>query len=72
MNFSTEKDFSWMDQWNLAEAPDRRVRRCGLSYPNVVVNSSYFLRLMERDNKKAREDARREYNETVRVRKQNI
>ena len=26
------------------------------------------LRLMERDNKKARDDARKEYNETVRVR----
>lgn len=30
MNFSTEKDFAWMDQWNLSEAPDRRVRRCGV------------------------------------------
>jgi DnaJ family protein A protein 5 len=27
MNFTTEKDFSWMEQWNLAEAPERRVRR---------------------------------------------
>ncbi|KAJ7494578.1 hypothetical protein B0H11DRAFT_1857532, partial [Mycena galericulata] len=49
MNFATAKDFAWMDQWNLTEAPDRRVRR-----------------LMEKDNKKAREDARREYNDTVR------
>lgn len=49
-NFATAKDFVWMDQWNLTEAPDRRVRR-----------------LMEKDNKKAREDARREYNDTVRV-----
>ncbi|KAJ7352585.1 DnaJ domain-containing protein [Mycena albidolilacea] len=48
-NFATAKDFVWMDQWNLTEAPDRRVRR-----------------LMEKDNKKAREDARREYNDTVR------
>ncbi|KAJ7726051.1 DnaJ-domain-containing protein [Mycena maculata] len=48
-NFATAKDFAWMDQWNLTEAPDRRVRR-----------------LMEKDNKKAREDARREYNDTVR------
>lgn len=27
INFATQKDFQWMDQWNLAEAPDRRVRR---------------------------------------------
>ncbi|TFK28209.1 DnaJ-domain-containing protein [Coprinopsis marcescibilis] len=49
-NFATEKDFSWVEQWKLSEAPDRRVRR-----------------LMEKDNKKARDDARREYNETVRT-----
>ncbi|KAK0495324.1 DnaJ domain-containing protein [Armillaria luteobubalina] len=49
INFVTNKDFSWCDQWNLAEAPDRRVRR-----------------LMEKDNKKARDDARRDYNDTVR------
>ncbi|KAJ7650445.1 hypothetical protein FB45DRAFT_887971 [Roridomyces roridus] len=49
MNFATAKEFAWMDQWNLAEAPDRRMRR-----------------LMEKDNKKAREDARREYNDTIR------
>ncbi|KAJ7274564.1 DnaJ domain-containing protein [Mycena haematopus] len=48
-NFASMKEFAWMDQWNLTEAPDRRVRR-----------------LMEKDNKKAREDARREYNDTVR------
>ncbi|KAJ7475665.1 hypothetical protein FB451DRAFT_1397073 [Mycena latifolia] len=48
-NFATAKDFAWTDQWNLTEAPDRRVRR-----------------LMEKDNKKAREDARREYNDTIR------
>ncbi|EGN98998.1 hypothetical protein SERLA73DRAFT_34694, partial [Serpula lacrymans var. lacrymans S7.3] len=49
LNFASSKDFSWMDQWNTTEAPDRRVRR-----------------LMEKDNKKAREDARREFNDTVR------
>ncbi|KAF8876738.1 DnaJ domain-containing protein [Infundibulicybe gibba] len=48
-NFTTAKDFSWMDQWNISEAPDRRVRR-----------------LMEKDNKKARDDARRDYTDTVR------
>ena len=29
-NFVTEKGFEWADQWNLAEAPDRKVRRCVL------------------------------------------
>nr|VWO97047.1 Uncharacterized protein [Ganoderma boninense] len=48
-NFATNKEFEWADQWNIAEAPDRRVRR-----------------MMERDNRKAREEARREYNDTVR------
>ncbi|KAI0353812.1 DnaJ-domain-containing protein [Trametes cingulata] len=48
-NFVTCKEFEWADQWNVAEAPDRRVRR-----------------LMERDNKKARDEARKEYNDTVR------
>lgn len=48
-NFATLKDFVWMEQWNLAEAPDRRVRR-----------------LMERDNKKARDEARKDYNDTIR------
>lgn len=27
INFATLKDFIWIEQWNLAEAPDRRVRR---------------------------------------------
>ncbi|KAI1786776.1 DnaJ-domain-containing protein [Ganoderma leucocontextum] len=48
-NFGTNKAFEWVDQWNVAEAPDRRVRR-----------------MMERDNKKARDEARKEYNDTVR------
>ncbi|THV02777.1 DnaJ-domain-containing protein [Dendrothele bispora CBS 962.96] len=49
MNFATSKDFLWMDQWNPADGPDRRVRR-----------------LMEKENKKARDDARRDYNDTIR------
>ncbi|KAL4242766.1 Multifunctional chaperone and stress response protein [Abortiporus biennis] len=49
LHFSTAKDFAWAEQWNLNEAPERRVRR-----------------LMEKDNKKARDDARKEYNETIR------
>ncbi|KAI0084125.1 hypothetical protein BDY19DRAFT_973971 [Irpex rosettiformis] len=48
-NFVTAKDFSWFDQWELNDAPDRRVRR-----------------IMERENKKARDDARKEYNDSVR------
>ncbi|KAF9067205.1 DnaJ domain-containing protein [Rhodocollybia butyracea] len=48
-NFATAKEFEWSDAWNIAEAPDRRVRR-----------------LMEKDNKKARDDARRDFNDTVR------
>ncbi|KZT41263.1 DnaJ-domain-containing protein [Sistotremastrum suecicum HHB10207 ss-3] len=48
-SFATAKEFVWMEQWNLQEAPDRRVRR-----------------LMEKDNKKARDDAKRDYNDTVR------
>ncbi|KAG6816205.1 hypothetical protein H0H87_007754 [Tephrocybe sp. NHM501043] len=48
-NFATAKDFTWSDQWNITEAPDRRVKR-----------------LMEKDNKKARDDSRREYNDTIR------
>ena len=27
LNFTTEKDFSWTEQWNVAEAPERRARR---------------------------------------------
>ncbi|GLB40594.1 putative dnaJ molecular chaperone homology domain [Lyophyllum shimeji] len=49
INFVTCKDFAWSEQWNVAEAPDRRVRRA-----------------MEKENKKARDDARREYNDAVR------
>lgn len=26
-NFATAKEFSWEEQWNTTEAPDRRVRR---------------------------------------------
>lgn len=49
INFSTMKEFAWMEKYNATEAPDRRIRR-----------------LMEKENKKARDDAKREYNETVR------
>lgn len=49
MNFSTKKTFSWMDLYNYAEAPDRRVRR-----------------LMEKENKRLREEGIREFNDAVR------
>ncbi|KAJ4479941.1 DnaJ domain-containing protein [Lentinula aciculospora] len=49
INFTTAKDFAWLDAWNISKAPDRRVRR-----------------LMEKDNKKARDDARRDFIDTVR------
>jgi DnaJ family protein A protein 5 len=43
-SFSTFKDFTWKEQWNLTEAPDRRVRRWdfGLKYtfPKLI---QYFL-----------------------------
>ena len=34
-NFATAKDFAWADQWNLNEAPDRRVRRCVAFFPPI-------------------------------------
>ncbi|KAF9223560.1 DnaJ-domain-containing protein [Gyrodon lividus] len=49
LNFSTMKEFTWMEHYNTVDAPDRRIRR-----------------LMEKENKKVRDDARKEYNETVR------
>jgi DnaJ family protein A protein 5 len=27
LNFATAKEFTWSDQWNISEAPDRHVRR---------------------------------------------
>ncbi|KAF8121833.1 DnaJ-domain-containing protein [Boletus edulis] len=49
LNFSTLKEFTWMDHYNTLDAPDRRIRR-----------------QMEKENKKARDDAQKEYNEAVR------
>lgn len=46
-NFSTAKDFSWLD-FSATNAPDRRTRR-----------------YLEKENQKVRENARREYVETV-------
>lgn len=72
LNFVTEKDFSWADMWNESEAPDRRVRRCAFLVQiqhSETLTKRYDIdyRLMERDNKKSREEARKEFNETVRV-----
>ena len=50
LNFATSKDFSWENQWELNDAPYRRVRRA-----------------MEKENHKARDEARKKYNETVKV-----
>ena len=36
LNFATEKDFSWMEQWNINEAPDRRVRRWATIYLDIL------------------------------------
>jgi DnaJ family protein A protein 5 len=67
MNFTTEKDFSWMEQWNLAEAPERRVRRWIKVFSSLHFLPESWCRLMEKDNKKLRDDARKEYNDTIRV-----
>lgn len=69
LHFVTAKDFSWVEQWHANEAPERRIRRYAVS-PLVmfmIASSSWFDRMMEKDNKKARDDARKEYNETIRV-----
>uniref|UniRef100_A0AC34QMF2 DnaJ-like protein n=1 Tax=Panagrolaimus sp. JU765 TaxID=591449 RepID=A0AC34QMF2_9BILA len=48
-NFSTSRNFAWMDKWNLRDAPNRAT-----------------LRLMEKENKKLRDEARKERNEEIR------
>lgn len=67
-NFTTAKDFSWVEQWRSIEAPDRRTRRFGF-FPVITRNRNRldFSRLMEKDYKKVRDDARKDYNDTVRV-----
>jgi DnaJ family protein A protein 5 len=37
-NFGTEKDFTWVEQWKLSEAPDRRVRRCVRCLPIHILS----------------------------------
>ena len=31
LNFATAKDFTWLEQWELSDAPNRQTRRYGLS-----------------------------------------
>ncbi|RMZ91810.1 hypothetical protein DV736_g944, partial [Chaetothyriales sp. CBS 134916] len=47
--FVTQKSYAWKDQYRLADAPDRRIRR-----------------LMEKENRKLREEAIQEFNDSVR------
>jgi DnaJ family protein A protein 5 len=49
MGFTTRKTFSWLDMYNYAEAPDRRIRR-----------------LMEKENKRLRDEGIKEFNDAVR------
>lgn len=49
-SYSTLKSYSWLEQYNIREAPNRRVQR-----------------LMEKDNKKVRDAAKKERNEEVRA-----
>jgi DnaJ family protein A protein 5 len=37
INFVTSKDFSWMDKYNMSDAPDRRYRRSDLPHRNFVM-----------------------------------
>jgi DnaJ family protein A protein 5 len=38
LNFSTSKDFSWVDKWDLSDAPDRRARRLVSKYLSVYLS----------------------------------
>ncbi|XP_066903269.1 dnaJ homolog subfamily C member 21 [Halyomorpha halys] len=49
-SYSTKKSYSWLDQYDIRQAPNRKV-----------------LRLMEKENKKIRDKARKERNEEVRA-----
>ena len=49
-SYSTKKTYSWLDQYDIRQAPNRKV-----------------LRLMEKENKKSRDKARKERNEEVRA-----
>jgi len=38
LKFSTSKDFSWVDKWNLSDAPDRKARRYVWKYSSVCLS----------------------------------
>lgn len=43
LNFLTNKDFNWAEQWNISEAPDRRVRRYAKVSPyGIVLMMTHF------------------------------
>ncbi|KAI9294765.1 DnaJ-domain-containing protein, partial [Neoconidiobolus thromboides FSU 785] len=48
-NFSTDLEFTWYEEYNASQGPDRKARR-----------------YMEKENKKLRDNAKKEYNSTVR------
>jgi DnaJ family protein A protein 5 len=50
MNFSTQKTFSWRDEYRASDAPDRATRR-----------------LIEKENKRLRDEGIREFNDAVRA-----
>ena len=68
INFATSKDFSWMDRYNISDAPDRRYRRLDLLRRTLSTVLILYHRQWEKENKKSRDDARKDYNDTVRVR----
>jgi DnaJ homolog subfamily A member 5 len=69
LSFVTSKDFSWTEQWNTSDAPDRRVRRWPTDRQRDTLKMlTRKRRLMDKDNRKARDDARRDYSDTVRAR----
>lgn len=77
-NFVTLLSFSWKDKYNPNEAPDRQTKRCThiscMSVETLVIVWLHFAnyythvdRLIEKENKKFRDDSRKEYVDTVRA-----
>jgi DnaJ family protein A protein 5 len=64
-NFASRKSFAAFDEYKTTEAPDRRYkRRASVCCARTGLIQS---RAMEKANRAAREEARQEYNDTVRV-----
>jgi hypothetical protein len=57
-----------MDKYNISDAPDRRYRRLDLLRRTLSIVLILYHRQWEKENKKSRDDARKDYNDTVRVR----